>query len=623
MDFLFDDQPPIPHTLEDQVYAAYALDDIHQAKVLLLKLKGIDVTSDNDPRIAAVQDEDFDVCFIPNGRLISEEEEKELIEAQHREHRRRQRQERLRACEHVWDHVRRRMHEERLWLQRRRDLEEWKRVAEEAERLRALREREALAVAQVRAHRKASQHNVNSCETLTRNTSQSSAAEDPFVYDATVHSAPSSPTWNRRMGTSTPSALRPTRSHLQVARPVLDGCPPPVSFKEVIASLEGALFPLTVEEKRSYKTHPHQRHTELLDSLLQTDWESMEDCLKRCKGGELDVRPMACRRSSCSSDSSCSSLTSSGSWLSFVSRSSGSTSLATPPLPIISTWLRRPNTSVVRMPVYRLCRPRSQHIPVPLTTSPLYDVGTDANIEFGNTKKDRCRPGRRRHNLTGAANAVVNGLGHLIDAAKQLQKAYMIAATHNAAGLTSGYDHHYEDDYKLSRGRPAGMRAQSKDIKTFLGNTTLPPVDASVPMQYIPLVSPFPPQYPPRTVLPDPLPYRMTFKPHPPVSRSPFRWQKPEVMEKELNGYRSSHADNRPQKLRSTALDAHMHGETNLRIRLVSNPAYLRLMALENIIYERGLDWEGRGRNYGFSNGRETMHGVAVEGLGRSPLSVC
>ncbi|KAJ7047050.1 hypothetical protein C8F04DRAFT_905836, partial [Mycena alexandri] len=58
-----------PPTLSDQVHIAYADDDIHLAKVLLLRLQGIEVTSDNDPRIAAVKDEDFDACFIPFGRL--------------------------------------------------------------------------------------------------------------------------------------------------------------------------------------------------------------------------------------------------------------------------------------------------------------------------------------------------------------------------------------------------------------------------------------------------------------------------------------------------------------------------------------------------------------------------
>ncbi|KAJ7827212.1 hypothetical protein B0H13DRAFT_1917779 [Mycena leptocephala] len=57
--------PTPPPTPSDQIHRAYVNGDIHLAQVLLLRLQGIEITSDSDPRIAVVKDEDFDACFIP------------------------------------------------------------------------------------------------------------------------------------------------------------------------------------------------------------------------------------------------------------------------------------------------------------------------------------------------------------------------------------------------------------------------------------------------------------------------------------------------------------------------------------------------------------------------------
>jgi hypothetical protein len=45
--------------LEDRIHEAYALDNIHLAKVLYLKFQGIHVADDSDPRIKQVREEDF------------------------------------------------------------------------------------------------------------------------------------------------------------------------------------------------------------------------------------------------------------------------------------------------------------------------------------------------------------------------------------------------------------------------------------------------------------------------------------------------------------------------------------------------------------------------------------
>lgn len=45
---------------------AYALDSMHLAKVLLLKLWGIEATSDDGPRIAQAKDADLSDAFVPS-----------------------------------------------------------------------------------------------------------------------------------------------------------------------------------------------------------------------------------------------------------------------------------------------------------------------------------------------------------------------------------------------------------------------------------------------------------------------------------------------------------------------------------------------------------------------------
>jgi len=57
------------------------------------------------------------------------------------------------------------------------------------------------------------------------------------------------------------------------------------------------------------------------------------------------------------------------------------------------------------------------------------------------------------------------------------------------------------------------------------------------------------------------------------------------------------------------------------RLRPVSNPALLRLKALQNVLCERGAVWEGRAPMGSIGCGREKLMGVAFEGLGGSRLA--
>lgn len=168
--------------------------------------------------------------------------------------------------------------------------------------------------------------------------------------------------------------------------------------------------------------------------------------------------------------------------------------------------------------------------------------------------------------------------------------------------------------------RPAGYRAAACDVTKFLDPTLK--VVASIAGavgsdgvlnsssnvgRYIPLTSPVKLTEMPRTVLPDPLPYQLVFKPVPSPSRSPFRFH----ALSELHTMYPSSAPSPP----------HMTGQVTWRIRSVGNPVHMRLKALHNVVRKRGLTWDGTGRETALGGGRERVVGVAYENLGKTALN--
>jgi hypothetical protein len=144
-----DRSPTPPRTLSDQVHIAYADDDIHLAKVLLLRLQGIEVTSDSDPRIAAVRDEDFDACFIPFGRLDDGRGEQPVPKECRTSPPNVRRADALRAKERLWETEARRFTEERCRQAalKRRQSDHQRAVSMEQDRLRLIKQKEAAAAA--------------------------------------------------------------------------------------------------------------------------------------------------------------------------------------------------------------------------------------------------------------------------------------------------------------------------------------------------------------------------------------------------------------------------------------------------------------------------------------------
>lgn len=290
------DNLPSPRSLEDQVHYAYAADDIHLAKILLLRLKGIEVTSDDDPRIAAVQDEDFDFCFVPNGRVfVNEAQERQLEEIRRKEMQQledRKRNERLRQCEIKWFEEKQRLRQERIIVMQRKELkrlqeEERMRRAEEAERLRKEREEEELekkrrldAEGARRRALKSGRRPRTPRHTLGHTPSSerrpASHEEATFVYDFPTIT-PIAPRSSRLTPSASSSSL-PSLASTQQIRNSLDTYnaysrnpynpriskqqqqqqlagitfddSAAVSFGDVLQSMQGPLFPVTLEDSQ-------------------------------------------------------------------------------------------------------------------------------------------------------------------------------------------------------------------------------------------------------------------------------------------------------------------------------------------------------------------------------------
>lgn len=135
------------------------------------------------------------------------------------------------------------------------------------------------------------------------------------------------------------------------------------------------------------------------------------------------------------------------------------------------------------------------------------------------------------------------------------------------------------------RPKPLGCRARPKDVLIFTSASQELSIPATHAPQYILLTNPNPPTKSEITAR------SLAFPPPHPLPRSPFR----------------------PLKPPSVLL---------WRIRPVANPVTLRLQALQNSLYQKGLDWDIRmGRDGMLGCGRDRLVGVAWEGLGRSGLS--
>ncbi|KAJ7292917.1 hypothetical protein C8J57DRAFT_10163 [Mycena rebaudengoi] len=475
--------PTPPPTLSDQVHIAYAHDDIHLAKVLLLRLQGIEVTSDDDPRIAAVKDEDFDACFIPFGRLDDGRGEqhpqsvpKPAIPAADADARRVQR---LRACERIWDTEARKFAEERrktLVLHRMQDEQLRTRMLEQ-ERIRLIKQKEAAAAAVDLRRRRTSR-------TLTFALVPAPLPPPPppqqprLIYDFPF----------------TPRAAQPRRSSPTTPIPVANLSlkqeprhqPTRVPFAQVLASMHGPLFPVASAEDPRPVT---RRQRALLDALLAVNAD-----LSFGRKGKGRARPAPCLAcspspvlpsaspalptpspSASTSSTSSSSLSRAGSWLSFggSSRASTSTSISTPPSSwtsastllssspptpsmlsksALTTWLpgARRTTSPSPLPPTCVCgnSTRENQCPrvlVPPSASPLpFPTVTQPLAANSCSEGKGAGEGGAAH--SPSAIPFTRTLGRLLTLARGLQTAYVRAVVVGyGVGGDDGYEHEWEE----------------------------------------------------------------------------------------------------------------------------------------------------------------------------------
>ncbi|GLB43505.1 hypothetical protein LshimejAT787_1400170 [Lyophyllum shimeji] len=695
----YDSPPSPPRSLEDQVHVAYALDDIPLAKMLLLRLKGIDVTSPDDPRIADVRDEDFDFCFVPRGRLMDEEDEKALQERQRRELEKlveKRRIDRLRDCERIWEQGKKRLREAKALAARRREAEE-KQRAEEQQRAAEGSRVPAGRVSRLRTSGAAPRPIV-----AYKLTTPSSREQEPFVYDFMPHMQSRPP--------SKPQVLSQPKSKSPFSRALFDDSRA-VPFSDVLASMQGPLFPLKRRAASPLATNASQdrkkrREAELLESLLKVV-ESEEDERRRRKGKAPEKPPVrrrrthptspcaACSDSSSSASSSSYSSPSSSvsptpsrrSWLSFSSASSSTSTAATTPSSSPPTWFSKsasptrkvrpkswflgpPSPHTFTSPPPHSCRPCTHRTHVAPADSPL-QITTAARPE----------PSRTRHHPLPASasnpitisplddtvtphNVVIRRISQLLDLAKGFQHAYMNAAMFAVSSASDSLDDRHVSapsvlsvpSRKHTSPRstwrplgPPGQRVSAADVKVFLDtspssrnpspsrtslSSSRSPSTPAPPPRPIPLRSrntaadddddsPDGDAYnepsQSRTVLPNPLPYPLRFKPQPVPCRSPFR------VHAHLCDTRNSGEVHGPP-WGVPAIHAGANGAVVLRVRAVENPVYLRVKAAENVSAARGGVGSGKVREGGGGGGMgsagEKVLQIAYEGIGRSWLRV-
>ncbi|KAJ3756734.1 hypothetical protein EV360DRAFT_84681 [Lentinula raphanica] len=286
---------------------------------------------------------------------------------------------------------------------------------------------------------------------------------------------------------------------------------------------------------------------------------------------------------------------------------------------------------------------------------------------------------------SAGSSTLFRSMSQFLDLAKSFQSAYLHAATFaavasvpNVSAYSNDWDREYERKTKSKVGdrgggearrnlRPVGCRVDKLEVSAFTSaikknNQLSHDADAgqpvTVPNGFRPRITPtelFPPddsaqyipmisrkllnaEHPPRTHLPDPLPFTIHFKPPRPLTGSPVRrWSFEQLqahtrlMSKRRpvspprygpNGFR------RPSRRSpSPPLSA---SQPILRPRFVGNPIYLRLKALQNStgipvtdsqvveLREEGVCIKG-----GFlGSGKEKVLGTAFEDVGRSRLGI-
>ncbi|KAI1794022.1 hypothetical protein LXA43DRAFT_1092373 [Ganoderma leucocontextum] len=633
----YDSPPSPPRSLQDQMHVAYALDNMHLAKILLLKLRGIDVDGDDDPRIAAVRDEDFSSSFVPEGGLrLDADAEARVMEAERRAHeaqQRRLREERLRQCERVWEHSMQRFRGEKARVARQK--EEAQRERRAAERQAKERERERQRKAEAARAARASQLRIASgqprqlvCYDSLRNADarfprptrheKQSDESGMFLYDI----MPSPP--SRPMSLSPPTShslsdkdsLTLPRAQRELALQHAKSLSRSVTFSDVLAAMHGPLFGEDEDTRPYVRRDAHK--ADLLAVLLEPTQvndkgkglkDTMSEPVTKLKKS-VAIRALrasttesisSTSSSTSTSSSSTSAVTHSGSWFSFTSKSS---------LRSTSTALTTPSSSPIptSKPTIVFSSPLSPLSDSPVAThrqssKPPPNAPALPTSEHPLAAREPVRPIDNQpppSPTTKLVHRVSRSISSLMDLAAQFQHAY-VKATMFSAGVDLYSERSLSDSRSRSRSRsrspatrlgysasrrsqtglkPEGYRVSSFDVQVFADMDMYREDEA---FQYqrtlIPLFSRSPDSF---------HAHERVFPIPPPLPRSPFR----------------------PPYQPDTRIS---------RMRPVSNPIILRLQALHNICQAHAIGWQ-RARDGTLAAGKEKMVGIAWEGLGRSSL---
>lgn len=645
------------------MHVAYALDNMHLAKILLLRLRGIEVDGDDDPRIAAVRDEDFSSSFVPEGGLrLDADAEARVLEAERRAREARQgrlREERLRQCEQVWEHSMQRFRGEKARVARKKEEAERQRRA--AERLMKERERERQRKVEAARATRTSQLRIASgqprqlvCYDSLRNADarfprptraeKRSGESGLFMYDI----MPSPP--SRPMSLSPPTSrsledkdcLTLPRAQRELALKHAKNISHSVSFSDVLAAMHGPLF--SEDEDTRPCTRRDKHKAELLTVLMEP--AKVDDKGKELEGSTLEpatrvkksVALRALRASTTesilsaspspsTSSSSTSPIPRSGSWFSFSSKNSfhsTSTALTTPsssplssdkltivlcsPLstspPLDSSIATRwqPSKPPLSAPAF----PASEH-PLALPSPPRPRRKEPLAIGRG-------RPLTRRISLSGQSDnqtppsptvqlvhRVSRSISSFMDLAAQFQHAY-VKATMFSAGVDLHSDRSLSDSKSRSRSRSRSPATRLHYPLSRRSQSCLKPEGyrvSSLDVQVFADVDMY------REA--EPYQYQRTLIPL--FSRSPDS----------LDNAHERVFPIPPPLPRSPFRPPYQPDTRISRMRPVANPIMLRLQALHNICQAHAITWQ-RARDGTLAAGKEKMVGIAWEGIGRSSL---
>lgn len=610
-DYFYCDSPPSPpHTIEDQLHVAYAHDDIHLAKILLLKLQGIEVTSDDDPRIAAVQDEDFDVCFLPHGALLTEEEEQKAKDAQRMEQERRERLSWERKCQSIWENEKQRLRDEKVKIKMA------KAKAEERRKRREQQEQEA-------------RHKVILSRTKKPKLSYESLSHSRASSSSSVVSFSITPSLD--LPRRTRSGQRSTPMPLNDEQDVSPNHSS-VSFEEVLSSMDGPLFPFSADRghsrtdsSKSISTVKRTSRPDPLEILLDSDIIHREPRERR-RRNKLAPQPRhccVCRTSSMSSSlSSPSSDYSYSSGTSFSSSSTFSdiTTPSTSPESISNMPIRKDVSGSLETthlpPLVTTCRcrpPVSPLVTVKPTDHPLYTPPPSRQTYFCTPQSDIPKPSRNRRSLSRSNTP----LGRLIQLAKGFQHAYLHAMVYSVIDYNQPMPAAPPPSARTHRVlQPKGYRASAELVTVFLSafSSESDPVGLSM---YVCLDGER------RTTLPYESPYKQVFTRDVVPMPSPMQRFFHQTHLRELRAAKGlAYLDADPEEFGAYGKRPYTGtGGPKARLRIIQNPIWMQLKAFHGAVAVRGGTLDSPGLKRGpMAMGKEKMLSFTTEWNRRSLL---